>query len=113
MRWIVLVVLVGSCRSRSADGAPCGSVAGHFFTLASDQLAKSDVEPAVRQAVAEQLPAMRDSLDRACSDGAWSAQVRDCMIRAADHTGLEACERQLTDDQRRTLDRAARGSSAP
>ena len=52
---------------------------------------------------------MRDTLQQACEDGAWSDAIRDCMVRAPDHVALQACERDLTEDQQRGLDRAARG----
>ena len=77
--------------------------------------APSSIDGATRRAVEDQLPAMRDSLAQACADGRWSAAVRSCLVAASDHVGFEACEQQLTDDQRRDLDRANRGAtgSAP
>jgi hypothetical protein len=69
------------------------------------------VNGATRRAVEDQLPAMRDSLAQACADGRWSAAVRSCLVAASDHVGFEACEQQLTDDQRRDLDRANRGAT--
>jgi hypothetical protein len=35
------------------------------------------------------------------------------MVAAPDHAALQACEQQLTDDQRKALDRAARGEPSP
>lgn len=106
------VILVFACRAKASDGPPCGTVGGRFFTLASGDLANATVDPATRRAVADRLPAMRDALGQACTDGAWSAAVRACMVDAPDHVALQACEQQLTDDQRRGLDHAARGDSA-
>ena len=63
----------------------------------------------VRRAVTVQLPAMRDSLVHVCTEGAWSAAVRTCLVAASDRTAFEACEQQLTEDQRRALDRSTRG----
>ena len=83
-----------------------------MFNLAHDDLAKATVEPATRRAVADQLPAMRDALTQICNDGAWSAQVRNCMVNAANHLALQACQEQLTDEQRHGLDRAARGETS-
>jgi hypothetical protein len=54
---------------------------------------------------------MRDALTAACTGGAWSAAVRTCMAAAPDHAGFQTCEQQLTDDQRKALDQAARGGS--
>jgi hypothetical protein len=78
------------------------------------------LDDAIRRAVTEQLPAMRDSLTRLCTEGAWSSPARECMVHAADHAGLQACESQLSADQRATLDQpsappfggAARSSEA-
>ena len=130
-RILVLAVVATACHAKS-NAPPCGTVAGQFFKLASDDLGSASVdEPgsarrgsaaegqrgviddATRRAVAEQLPAMRDSLAIACSDGAWSPAVRTCMVGAPDHAAFQACEHQLTDDQRKALDRAADGKQAP
>jgi hypothetical protein len=69
------------------------------------------IDDATRRAVEDQLPAMRDSLAQTCADGRWSAAVRTCLVAARDHVGFEACEQQLTDEQRRDLDRANRGAA--
>ena len=112
MRSLILAVLLaGGCRGGAASGATCESVAGAFQTMAKSELAAAKVDDATRRAVADQIPAMRDSLVAVCKDGAWSAQVRDCMAKAPDHTVLQACESGLTDDQRRAIDKATRGES--
>lgn len=101
---------VASCR-KNKDDAPCGAVASRLFALAREDLAKAKVDPSTRRAVADQLPAMRDSLTQACTDGKWSTQVRNCMVTATDHVALQTCQQQLTDDQRRALDQASRGET--
>jgi hypothetical protein len=35
------------------------------------------------------------------------------MVSAPDHAAFQACEHQLTDDQRKALDHAADGKQAP
>jgi hypothetical protein len=82
-----------------------------MFTLASQDLGSAAVDPATRRAVADQLPAMRDSLTQICADGKWSTQVRNCMVNAADHVAFQACQQQLTDEQRRALELASRGET--
>ena len=109
---VVLLGVVAACRGK-ADAPPCGSVAGVFYTIANDELEKATVDPKIHRNVADQLPAMRDALAIACQDGAWSATVRKCMVAAQDHAAFQACETQLSDDQRQALDRAARGEPAP
>jgi hypothetical protein len=112
MRSLVAVLLLAAaCHGKAKDGPPCATVAGRFFAIAHDDLGKATVDPAVRRAVADQLPAMRDALAQACTDGGWSAQVRDCMVKAGTHVAFEACEQGLTDAQRHALDSAARGET--
>lgn len=108
----VVAVVATACHAKSA-APPCGTVAGQFFKLASDDLGSAAVDDSTRRAVADQLPAMRDSLAIACSDGAWSPAVRTCMVAAPDHAAFQACEQQLTDDQRKALDHAADGKQSP
>lgn len=107
------VVIVGSgCRKKVTDEAPCGTVANRLFTIARDDLAKATVDPVSRRSVADQLPAMRDALMKACTDGAWSREARNCMANAPDHAAFQACQLQLTDGQRSKLDEAARGETS-
>lgn len=116
MRWLVLVALLTTACARKRgpnDEAPCGTVAARLFALASEDLATATVEPAMRRAVADQLPAMRDALVQSCTDGAWPASVRNCMAAAPDHVAFQACQQQLTDEQRRALDEASRGGKTP
>lgn len=105
-RLVVLVLFAAACRAKP-DAAPCGTVAGQFFQLANRDLGSAAVDDKMRRAVGDQLPAMRDQLALACTEGAWSATVRTCMANAQDHSAFQACEQQLTDDQRKALDRAA------
>ena len=109
---VVTLAIASGCRGRS-DAPPCATVAGRFFAIARAELGSANPPEELRKAVADQLPAMRDSLAQACEDGAWTAQVRECMVRAEDHVALQACERALTEDQQRALDRAARGEPSP
>jgi hypothetical protein len=107
----VALLALGACGRKAADDAPCGTVGARVFTLATDDLAKATVDPSTRRAVADQLPAMRDALVAACTDGAWPAAARNCMAKATDHTAFQACQQQLTDAQRQGLDRASRGET--
>jgi hypothetical protein len=109
---VALWLPCGACRGGASDAAPpCSAVAARFLDLARYDLGRAGVDDATRRAVEDQLPAMRDSLTGACADGRWSAAARTCMVLAGDHVGFESCERQLTDQQRRDLDRANRGAS--
>ena len=114
MRCLALAILMSmsACHGK-ASAPPCEAVAGQFYLLASDELAKATFDPATQRAVADQLPAMRDELKDACKDSAWSADVRTCLAAARDHAAMQACEQQLSDDQRAALDRAARGEPMP
>jgi hypothetical protein len=107
MRRVVIWVLFAAACHAKSDGPPCGTVAGQFFAFAKTDLDHSTVDDNTRRAVFDQLPAMRDQLANACNDGAWSGAVRTCMAGAADHAAFQACEQQLTNDQRKALDQAA------
>jgi hypothetical protein len=103
------LVAAAGCR-RDPNAAPaCGAVAAHFMYIAGEALRTTSVDDASRRAVLAQLPAMRDSLATACADSQWSEQVRRCLHAANDHVGFETCQQELTEAQRRALDRAARG----
>jgi len=98
-----LGTVVTGCR-RSADAAPsCAQVAAKYLEVARHDLADTKVDEATSRAVNDQLPAIRDALAQACSEGKWSEAIRNCLVRANDHVGFETCEQQLTDEQRRGL----------
>ncbi|HSN30040.1 MAG TPA: hypothetical protein VLT45_27320 [Kofleriaceae bacterium] len=106
-----LLLLVLACRATPRDGAPCSAVATRQRTLAEAALGSAAVEPQTRELLARSLPALQAALTRACTEGAWSPAIRDCMVQAPDHAAFQACEQKLTDDQRRALDLAARGET--
>jgi hypothetical protein len=105
--WLVLFV---ACHAHASDGPPCSAVAGSFFLIARGELEHAGVPDDVRRAVTEQLPAMRDSLAQLCTGDVWSAAARQCVVQAADHAALQACEAGLTADQRAALDDAQRSA---
>jgi hypothetical protein len=107
---VLVALLAGGCHG-GADGASCGQVGTAFQAIAGAEVAAAKIDDATRRAVADQIPAMRDALVAVCKDGAWAAQVRDCMAKAPDHAALQSCEAGLTDDQRRAIDKATRGES--
>ena len=110
MRRLAAVLLVlGACHGHGQGGASCRQVATAFLTIARSDASHATLDDGTRRALDEQLPAMRDALANACSDGGWSAAVRDCMAKAGDHAALQTCEEQLTDAQRRALHDAASG----
>jgi hypothetical protein len=104
---LVVILLLAGCPDRTREPAPCGAVASRFFTIALADLGKVPLDGELRRGAAEQLPALRDALAQVCERSGWSAQLRDCMVRAEDRLGYEACERLLSEDQRAALDEAA------
>jgi hypothetical protein len=107
-RVALALVLLAACKP--GDAAPaCGAIAGNFVLIASRDLDAATVDAETRRAVRDQLPAMRDALDHACTDDAWSATVRSCLYAAKDTKEFQTCETQLTEAQRRELDRLAAG----
>lgn len=108
-----LALFSAACHGGGGDQAPsCGAVAVRFVQLAQADLAQAKIDEATDRAVADQLPAMRDALAQACSDGKWTPATRACLVQANDHVSFEACEQQLTDEQRRDLSRSDRETSA-
>ncbi|MBV8763083.1 MAG: hypothetical protein JO257_37700 [Deltaproteobacteria bacterium] len=107
------LTFVLACRAGARDGAPCSAVATRQRALAAAALGSATVAPETRALVERSLPALQSMLTRACTEGAWSPAIRDCMVQAPDHAAFQACEQQLTDDQRRALDLAARGETGP
>jgi len=105
MRWLLLVA-IAACHK--GEGASCGQVGQQFQAIALTELGAAKTDDATRRTVTDQLPALRDSLVAFCKDDAWSVQVRDCMAKAGDHAALQACEAQLTDEQRKAI---AKGTS--
>ncbi|HEX3762954.1 MAG TPA: hypothetical protein VHW23_29865 [Kofleriaceae bacterium] len=105
--------LAGSaCRGTRSDRAPsCRDVATRFLDIARYDLGRAGVDETARRAVEDQLPALRGALTQACADGGWSAAARTCLVAARDHVSFETCEQQLTDEQRRDLDRVNRGAA--
>ncbi|MGE0548528.1 MAG: hypothetical protein AB7O24_02425 [Kofleriaceae bacterium] len=108
---VVITALAGCGKGRS-DPASCGEVGKRFLTLAHAGIERAGADDQTQRAVRDQLPAMRDSLVRACSDTQWSPQVRKCLVDASDDVGFATCETQLTEDQRRTLDRSSSSSGS-
>lgn len=109
LRTAIFALLV-ACRGGGDAAPPCSAVATKFLEIAKYDLANAKVNEATARAVTDQLPAMRDALSLACTEGTWSAATRTCLVHANDHAGFETCEQQLTDEQRRDLDRATRGT---
>jgi hypothetical protein len=112
VRLSLLVVAALAACSRSGDGAPsCSGVAARFFQIARTELGSAEVDDATRREVADQLPAMRDALTTACSDGDWPAAVRSCLVDATDHAAFVTCEIALGSAGRAALDKASRGET--
>jgi hypothetical protein len=111
---LVLVVLavIAACGRAASEDPPCAAVATHLFALAQEELGKTTVDPATRRAVSDQLPAIRDALTLACTEGGWAAAVRRCMVTARTHGAFAACQAALTDEQRRALDETSRGQTS-
>jgi hypothetical protein len=113
-----LAVTAGGCKRGAPAEPPCSAVGAKFLALAKDALATSRLaegdgngDVALRRAVLDQLPAMRDSLVAACTETKWSGAVRACLVEARDHLAFAACQQQLTDEQRQALEHAGSAAS--
>ncbi|HEU0032490.1 MAG TPA: hypothetical protein VFQ53_17780 [Kofleriaceae bacterium] len=111
---LALVALAAGCKRRD-QAPPCAAVGAKFVLLAKKDLDAVKLDDDTRRLALDQLPAMRDSLVNACTDGQWTAAVRTCMVDASDrpdrtaHAVFEECQSQLTAEQRAALQRSARG----
>jgi len=110
-RALLTLGVLAACRASPRDAAPCGAVATRQRALTEAALGSAAVEPQTRELVTRSLPALQAALRRACEEGGWSRAIRNCMVQAPDHAAFQLCEQQLTDDQRRALDLAARGET--
>jgi hypothetical protein len=112
---ILIAILLVACKRDPNAAPPCGAVGAKLYVLARKDLEqdKAKYDEASRRLVLDQLPAMRDSLVNACIDTKWSDAVRRCLVDATDHLVFEACQLQLTDAQRQTLERSARPKTSP
>ena len=109
---LAFLLTLGACKRGSADAPPCGAVGAKFLALTKDSLLRSTLNEDMRRGVLESLPAMRDSIVQVCSESNWTGAVRRCLVDANDHVAFETCEQQLSDVQRRALDRSAQGEDS-
>jgi hypothetical protein len=110
MKRIAIAALLASACHRHTDagpGAPCDAVGAQFALVARAELdAAKDLAPDVKDGAQGLVAPMRDGMVRACKDGAWSADARDCFAGAKDEHAMKACYAQLSADQRASLDRS-------
>jgi hypothetical protein len=100
----LLIAMLVACGSGKAP-PPCPAVGAKFLVLAQRDLESAKLDDTTRRLVVDQLPAMRDALVNACTDSAWEASVRTCMVDATDHASFQQCEGALTSTQRDALER--------
>jgi hypothetical protein len=106
-----VAALASACK-RQHDEVPCGAVAARVLAIAQAETQPGKGDETLRQRVALQLPALRDSVDASCALGNWTLEMRRCMTKAGDSAALVACQRHLDDAQRAALARAASASGA-
>ncbi len=109
----ILALSLATAGCRGSTAAPsCGTAGTKLVVLAKHDVETAQLGDETRRLVLDQLPALRDSLVNACTDGKWSDAVRTCLATAPDHEQFERCQLQLTAAQREQLERSARGESA-
>ena len=98
-----------ACGKRAHDGATCEEVGARFVDLARRQLEAAreagDVGADAHGAVASHVPAMRDTMVRACKEGSWSADTRGCFAKAESDTQMTTCYASMPADQRAKLEK--------
>lgn len=100
---VTAVAALTACKKGDPSVPACSAVGANFVTIVHASTQKTSLDEATRRALEAQLPAMRDSLVEQCTEGAWSAEVRRCLVQANDNLAFEACEQQLSDAQRQRL----------
>lgn len=110
----LLPLALAACGKGKQGGASCEDVGARFLALAHAQVDNAaragDVEPDLETAVESHLPAMRDSMVRACKEDGWSKATRDCFAAASTDTTMTACYQAMPAEQRALLEKA---SSSP
>lgn len=108
---LATTLLLFACHRGAKDPAACEVVGQRFLDLAhrqvDDAVAAHTADDAARNAVSSHIPAMRDSIVRACHEGNWSAETRGCFATATDATAMESCYQSMPPDQRALLDKAS------
>jgi hypothetical protein len=93
---VVVVVLVAGCQRHKAD---CSSaVSGAIDRMLDD--AKGKMPPAAAANMSRVVPQMKKVLTSACVDDKWSPQVIACIDKAHGKLELDACDAQLTPEQK-------------
>ena len=108
---LAATVLLFACHRGAKDPAACEVVGQRFLDIThrqvDDATATGTADEATRAAVSSHIPAMRDSIVRACHEGNWSADTRGCFATATDATAMESCYQSMPPDQRALLDKAS------
>ncbi len=97
-------------------GGDCGAVAARLLAIAQAQVeaeltgADATTRQTAEQMVGPMLAQLREQVQSACQAQNWPAELRDCVLTAADMAALQGCERFATDEMRQ---QAAAASSAP
>ena len=66
-----------------------------------------DTDAKGRQTIDDTVPAMRDSMVRACKEHGWPVETRQCFADAADGAAETACYEAMPPALRAKLDQAA------
>ena len=108
---VLLALALPACGKGKKEGASCEDVGARFLALAHaqvDNAAKAgDVDPELETAVESHLPAMRDSMVKACKEDGWSVETRDCFAGASDDKKMTACYQTMPAEQRALLEKAS------
>jgi hypothetical protein len=97
------------CAKGKHDGTSCDAVGANFLALSDRQLADAEktggVDAKTRAAVETHVPAMRDSMVRACKESGWSAESRACFAAASDDAAMMSCYQTLAPEQQALLEK--------
>jgi hypothetical protein len=101
---LVCLLLLAACGKHKKDGSTCEEGGTAFLALSHKELDTASVDSKTRDTVESHVPAMRDSMVRACKEGHWAVEARRCFASAADDAAMESCYQMLTADQQAVLE---------
>lgn len=111
---VAILALAGGCKKHKSDGATCDQVGAKFAANVHHAVATAekagDTDATGRRTLEDTVPAMRDSMVRACKEHGWPVGTRRCFADAADGAAETACYEAMPPELRAKLDAASADS---
>ena len=95
MRTLLALVLVAGCQKHAPDCA--SAISGAIDRMVEDA---KNMPPNAAANVARVVPIMKQTITAACVEDKWPPAVIACLDKARTKDELDACDKQLTPQQR-------------